>query len=225
MGSLIGATNAQPVHMVTVESFEMMRTEITVAQYKKCVDAGVCSVFSTGSTINWGMPGKEDHPMNSVTWLQTMTFAEWVGARLPTEAEWEYAARSLGQPVTYPWGEATPDCSYVDFMDGGVACNGSGTSPVCNTPSGHTEQGLCDMAGNLSEWVLDNYHNDYIGAPPNGSAWCDVATCEDNGEHRVFRGGSWNFNASYLDTTTRTSGSSSFSGLGNGARLARTLDP
>ena len=232
MGSTTN-TNEQPVHSVTVPSFKMMRTQVTVAMYKKCVDAGACSAPNcTGSSTssspycNYGA-NASDHPVNYVSWFQMMEFAAWVGARLPTEAEWEYAARGQGQDITYPWGNAVPTCTLVDYN--GSTC-GSGTSPVCSHPTGNTTQGLCDMAGNVFEWLQDEYVGDYNGAPTDGSGRCTGA-CPENASdpnynasttaNRVVRGGGWYYDTVFMRTATRYSLSPSFQGNGAGARLVR----
>ncbi len=181
--------DAQPVHQVTVPSFEISRTEITVAQYKPCVDAGVCpEPTDCGSAHNWSVAGRENHPINCMNWQEAVDFCTWAGGRIQSEAEWEYAARSGGQDLTYPWGEDSPSCVYVVWEEGGFGCGEYHTWPVCSKTAGNTQMGLCDMAGNVDAWVQDWYHLQvgYDGAPADGSAWEDPV---DN--MRVLRGGSY----------------------------------
>ena len=223
MGSTVNP-NEQPVHSVTVSNFEIMRTEVTVTQYKTCVDAGVCTAPRMGTDFNWRRSGRENHPVNGVSWVQMKEFAAWVGARLPSEAEWEYAARSEGQNIIYPWGNTIPTCSYADFRDNGVQCNGVGTSPVCNTSDGNSMQGLCDMAGNVFEWTLDNWHETYNGAPIDGSAWCDSEGCENNRADRVYRGGDWLIGgSSSIRAAYRLPNTPSLQSNRIGARLSRSV--
>ena len=188
MGSEGGESDERPVHWVEVGSFEMARTEVTVGQYRECVEAGVCTAPGTGGGCNWGVSGREDHPVNCVDWGQARVFSEWVGGRLPSEAEWEYAARSGGKGRVYPWGDEEATCDRVVMDDGsGDGCGRGSTWSVCSKALGNTEQGLCDMSGNVWEWVQDWYHGSYEGAPSDGSAWEVPA-----GQFRVYRGGSWN---------------------------------
>ena len=174
MGSKAFA-NAQP-HRVTIRGFQMAKTMVTNKQYKACVAAGAC----TAPTEQGRQYDGDDQPVVGIEWEQAKAFAAWVGGRLPTEAEWEYAARSAGKDWKYPWGneEATCDKAVYDI------CGASGTMPVCSKPAGNTKQGLCDMAGDAWEWVEDWYHL-YGSAPTGGSAQ------ETPGKYRVFRGGSW----------------------------------
>lgn len=214
---MMGSTDwadEQPVHTVTVPSFEITRAEITVAQYAECVNAAVCTAPDSGGPYeNWNQPGYEQHPVNAVDWYQAGAFCRWIGGDLPSESMWEYAARSGGNPQLFPWGDAPPNCDTA-VMDSDNRIDGCGTKrtwPVCSRPAGNTDQGLCDMAGNVWEWVLDGYHGTYDCstdqtayncdnkdvAPADGSAWGD-----DSGLI-VERGGSFNSDSFYLRASTR----------------------
>jgi formylglycine-generating enzyme required for sulfatase activity len=187
MGST-GYTNEKPVHEVNVGDFNITKTEVTVSQYGECVTKGVCTEPGIGKTHdNWDVAGRENHPVNDVYWNQADIFCKWKGGRLPSEAEWEYAA-SNGGKNKYPWGEETSTCEYGVMAIMGEEADGCGedsTWPVCSKTAGNTSHGLCDMAGNVAEWVQDWYHDDYNGAPTDGSAWENPI-----GSNRVIRGGS-----------------------------------
>ncbi len=202
MGSDQGVENERPLHQVTLDPFEMTSTEITVAQFRRCVEQGPCDPPGNNGDCNWSVTGREDHPVNCVDWMQAGAFCEWAGGGLASEAQWEYAARSQGQNRQYPWGDEAATCVLAIMDDqnaGGDGCGNDRTWPVCSKPDGATDQGLCDMAGNVFEWVQDWYHATYDGAPVDGSAW------DDGGSARVFRGGGFPDKAGLLRTRYRFS--------------------
>ncbi len=182
-----------PLHEVIVPSFEMGRSEATVAEYRSCVDEGECEApEDTSSFCNWQYDDREDHPINCISWFQAGDFCEWAGGRLLSESEWEYAARNRGQPVVYPWGDDEPTCDLAVIDEPTIGCGMASTWPVCSKPAGDTEQGACDMSGNVYEWTQDWLHwsyaitedgVDYL-APSDGSAW-EVP----EGIFRMMRGG------------------------------------
>ncbi len=174
-----GERNNEP-KKVTVEDFRLSRTEVTVDQYRNCMEARVCTPPKTGPLCNWSQPGLGAHPINCVDWDQASRFAEWAKARLPTEAEWEYAARGGGKQQTYPWGDTEPTCEQAVVGVGGDGCGKGRSWPVCSKAAGNTTHGVCDMAGNVWEWVADAKK-----------------------KSRVFKGGSFNSHAKYTRATTR----------------------
>ncbi len=193
-----------PAHDVTVPGFEMTKTEVTVAQYANCVEAFACAepVANTGeSNCNWGDPGYEEHPVNCVSWHQAVSFCQWIGGRLPSEAEWEYAASGAGQDITYPWGDEQASCEYAVMSESEYpwysGCGTERTWPVCSKPAGNTSQGLCDMAGNVYEWVQDVFHGSYdcdanpdeVNCGQGGTAPTDGSAWEGSGAGRCLRGG------------------------------------
>jgi len=187
MGTAGGRDDEQPAHVVQVEAFDFAHTEVTVREYRACVEAGACTEPGTGGRCNWNAQGG-DHPVNCVDWDQARTFAAWVGGRLPSEAEWEFAARSGGAAVTYPWGDDAATCAHAVMSSGGEGCGRGRTDAVCSrSPAGDSAQGLCDVAGNVWEWVEDCWHATYAGAPDNGGPWTGACTTDE----RVYRGGSW----------------------------------
>jgi formylglycine-generating enzyme required for sulfatase activity len=173
MGSEEGSADEKPVHAVDVAAFEMMSTEVTVAQYRKCVEAGKCAAPNNGAAgwsegCNYGAGGRDGHPVNCVTAAESEVFCAWAGGRLPTEEEWEYAARGKAGR-RYAWGNAEPDASRVNAC--GSECvrwakdNGKGdfpamysgddgwptTAPARSFDAGRTPEGPYHMSGNVWE--------------------------------------------------------------------------
>ena len=217
MGSNDVAGNEKPVHSVTLSGFQMARTETTVAQYGVCVTAGGCTAARTRSYCTWGVAGKEQHPINCVDWNNSKAYCEWAGARLCTEAEWEYAARSGGQNRTYPWGDQTATCSYAVMSEGGSGCGTGGTWAVCSKTAGNSTQGVCDLAGNVWEWVADWYDMYPSEAQTN-------PTGPSSGSFRVVRGGSWYDGAADLRAAIRGAGGPGYGSGDLGLRCCRSLN-
>lgn len=192
-GTPLGEPDEAPAHTVALAAFELTATEITVGQYTACVRAGACTRADTHSGCNYKVPGRLKHPINCVDWDQAQAFAAWIGegARLPTEAEWEFAARSGGRDRLYPWGDEAPTCERAVMAELAPGCGEDGTAAVCSKPAGNSLQGACDLSGNVWEWAEDWYHEDYVGAPRDGRAFLDPP-----GTHRVLRGGAWAYDAS-----------------------------
>ena len=183
MGSSGGEPEEQPAHEVTVPPFEMARREVTFAQYELCVLAGACSpahvddgachLFAVTGWYQGDLPAGlrgPQQPVVCVTWQQARDFATWAGGRLPSEAEWEYAARSSGRNVVYPWGDETATCARAVMSDGGSGCGTAATAVPCSKPLGESDQGVCDLSGNVWEWCADHWVDSYEGAPIDGSA-------------------------------------------------------
>jgi formylglycine-generating enzyme required for sulfatase activity len=204
MGDDAGVTFEKPAHLVEVKDFYISKTEITNAQYQKCMKAGICTPPHWDdeecyvSMDNHWSPGVvksefrgDNQPVICVEWAQARVFAKWVGGDLPSEAQWEYAARSRGNDKLYPWGNQKTTCQYAVVMDGHFGCWQMRTWDVCSFPEGHTAQGLCDVVGNASEWVLDEKHESYVGAPSDDQAWCQDPDCETPRTSLINRGGNW----------------------------------
>lgn len=186
-----------PIHTVEVPTFQMLRSKVTKSDYASCVDAGICTYDSWYDSQGQPLKCAEEqrsHPDSAPVWCatknQARNYCTWIGGRLPSEAEWEYAARSAGKPWDYPWGsEPKPSCEYTansglyDERGKQVPCppENEYPLPVCSRPKGNTAQGLCDMLGNGEfEWVEDHWHDDYRGAPNDGTAWMKGPITEEN---------------------------------------------
>ncbi len=192
MGRDDGPSNEAPQRSVTItRDYFIDRHEVTVAQWDECERAGACSPEdrsdkATLSTCNVGAAGLEGHPVNCVLRPGAEAYCAFVGGRLPTEAEWEYAARGQdGRP--WPWGDVEPSCDRVVMTIMGGGCDHFGTQPVESLPFGESPFGALDMAGNVSELVQDFFSAEAYAALPD----TDPAFLEDTGEV-VYRGGAFN---------------------------------
>ncbi|MDD5210488.1 MAG: formylglycine-generating enzyme family protein [Elusimicrobiales bacterium] len=186
-----GSNNTRPVRGVEIKTFKMAKAVVTVEQYAKCVNEGKCTepaITYYSFNCNWYTPDRRAYPMNCLNGAQMKDFAGFAGARLPTEAEWEYAARSGGKNNKYPWGNepVTHDRAVYDGPENGIGGGTNGTMPVCSKPAGNTEQGLCDMAGNVWQVTQDIYKDSYAGAPVDGGAVTGAADGDN-----VIRGNSF----------------------------------
>jgi formylglycine-generating enzyme required for sulfatase activity len=240
MGSDNGDADEKPVHQVTLAGFCLDRTEVTVAAYAECTRRGECSPAPT--TADW--PGineqekaldsqfcngtradRQQHPINCVDWTQAETYCRAVGKRLPTEEEWEYAARGDDGRM-YPWGSAAPDANLLNSLGAETVAMGerlghpgwvsmfSGndgwetTAPVGSYPEGASPFGALDMAGNVWEFTSSGYSPDYRSQRSN-----DV---------HVYRGGGWGFgDPSFVRTTNRGKGVLAYRGADLGFRCAK----
>ena len=208
MGSNDNNTEAheKPVHTVYVDAFYMDKYPVTNAQYKEFVDANprwskpqwfknrISRRYHDGDYLrHWtedNYPsGKADYPVNWVSWYAAMAYAQWAGKRLPTEAEWEKAARGGLTNQKYPWGNSI-DASKANF-----GANVGGTTSVGQYPA--NGYGLYDMVGNLFEWCLDKWDNGFYASASQNNPVSDssIVSIIDNftksKEFRVVRGGSW----------------------------------
>jgi formylglycine-generating enzyme required for sulfatase activity len=215
MGSNGSDPSERPAHKVALRTpFAIGKYEVTVGQWGQCVKASVCP--SVPSAAN----AAENLPMRDVSWDEAQLYLKWLSTvsrrpyRLPTEAEWEYAARG-GTATRYWWGE--------QMKGGNSSCQGCGEPWKAEAPPPvgsfvANPFGLADMNGSVWEWVQDCWHSSYKGAPLDGSAWVDNA-CQS----RVIRGGSWRENSSYMLSTTRFKYDASVRQSQNGFRVARTI--
>jgi formylglycine-generating enzyme required for sulfatase activity len=189
----------RPRHRVRLESYCLDRDEVTAQDYDECVGKGLCSV--RGAAPGCSGPAERQHPANCVDWRQARDYCAQRGRRLPTEAEWEFAATRGAS--AYPWGSARPDPARLNMAGGDDGW--TGTAPVGSFPRGATADGLRDLAGNVAEWVRDPYL-------PYPADDVEGPRADPGGDVRVLRGGGFNdapsefrgANRGFAEQTTRT---------------------
>ena len=234
-----GKDREKPVHRVSVKAFLMSTTEVTVGQFRTFVKASSykteaeqgdgCYVYENGSwdklsKANWRNPGfkqSANEPVVCVSWNDAQRYVDWLNKetgeqyRLPSEAEWEYAARA-GSETKYSWGNSIGN-NKANCDGCGSRWDDSKTAPVASFAA--NAFGLYDMHGNVWEWTQDCWNGSYKGAPSDGTAWLSG----DCGR-RVLRGGSWVSNPNNLLSAYRFRDVADSRSFNYGFRLARTLD-
>lgn len=180
-------------HNVTLDEYWIQQTKVTNRMYEQCVKVGACSAPSQelGGPV-FSNPQFGSHPVVGVTWTQAQTYCAWIQGSLPTEAQWEKAARGTGGNV-YPWGNNNPACNLLNFTN----CYES-TSGVESFAAGASPYGLLDMAGNAFEWVSDWYAENYYGASPLANP-----SGPESGQYRVVRGSSFETDDSQVASAIR----------------------
>ena len=213
MGSSNMTDSERPVHNITVRPFLLSKYEVTFDEYDPFADG------SRRAKTNDNGWGRGRRPVINVSWKDATAYAQWLSERtgqqyrLPTEAEWEYAGRA-GSTTKYSFGDDVSQLREYAWY--------GGNSEKITHPGGQRKPnvwGLYDMHGNVWEWVEDDWHADYEGAPTDGKAWID----EPRGANRVFRGGSWSSDAHDCRSASRLRGSPGFRFDLLGFRLARSV--
>jgi formylglycine-generating enzyme required for sulfatase activity len=242
MGSDESELNQRPAHEISLDAFWIDRTEVTNTQFMEFVavtgyettaeklgfsNVTVPSTWVSTDGADWQHPqgpgsdleDLEGHPVFHISWVDADAYCSWVGARLPTEAEWEYAARGP-ESLKYPWGDDF-DGEKANWCDAscrmrwadGVANDGySFVAPAGNYPAGASWVGALDMAGNLWEWVKDWYESDYYAEAPEHNP-----QGPESGELKLLRGGGFDNQANQLRGAYRLGGDSpenSYDGYG-----------
>jgi len=231
MGHVNAGDAEKPPHKVIItRAFHIDRTEVTAGDYNKCVGAGKCSPsgvhgpsiddaviakfapFCTGSD-----PSQERKPINCIDFAQAEAYCAFVGKRLPTEAEWEYAARGSDERI-YPWGNTNPTCTMGNFARNAGECTGRarGPSEVGAFQQYASPFGAFDMAGNVWEWVADVYDSKAYTQDSRQDPFVNKP-----GDKGIMRGGSWDFSPSVAKTTFRLKFDRHTGQISSGVRCAK----
>jgi eukaryotic-like serine/threonine-protein kinase len=200
-------SDEKPQHTVYLDSFWIDRTEVTNAMYAKCVAAGDCdpprdTSSSTRSTY-YGNTQFANSPVIYVDWNDASAYCQWVGRRLPSEAEWEKAARGTDGRI-YPWGNQAATCNLANYWVGNTGCVGD-TSQVGSYPDGASPYGALDMAGNVLEWANDWYDANYYSISPSANP-----SGPSSGQYHALRGGAWSSDGWFVRTADRDRNSSDY---------------
>ncbi len=188
-------TEERPAHTVYLDAYYIDTYEVTNARYKACVDAGVCQppqeTSSATRTDYYGNPDFADYPVIYVDWEMAVTYCEWRSGQLPSEAQWEKAARGT-DGRSYPWGEG------IDATRANYGYNIGDTTAVGNYKANKSPYGVYDMTGNVWEWVADWYSGTYYQTSPASNP-----TGPESGQYHGLRGGSWTDAEEFVRTFTR----------------------
>ena len=206
MGSEDGDGDESPVHSIYLDAYWIDQTEVTNEQYRLCVEAGVCD---EPTSYYFGKDNYTNHPVVFVGWDDANDYCTWAGRRLPTEAEWEKAARGTDSR-TYPWGNESPSSNLLNYNR-----NVDGTTPVGSYPAGASPYGALDMGGNVWEWVGDWYDKSYYEISPE-----ENPTGAESGKYRILRGGARNSNEKYVGAAYRNNSTPAHTSYNGGFRCA-----
>jgi formylglycine-generating enzyme required for sulfatase activity len=222
MGSTRGDLDERPIHSVYLDNYYIDKYEVTNALYEPCVRAAVCKppvrADSYTQSSYYGNPRYNDYPVVYVDWNMAKSYCEWRGASLPTEAQWEKAARGSEEPI-YPWGKDV-DCQKANYTDGSRVCIG-GTTRAGSYESGKSPFAVYDMAGNVWEWVADWYSEDYY----RNSISSSNPLGPDFGRARIARGGSWTRSSGEIRAANRINYAPTYYNFDLGFRCATAAVP
>jgi len=194
MGAEDGLQDARPLHRVHLSSYWFDKYEVTNARYRQCVEGGGCT--PPKDRLMFEDPQRAQHPVTNITWGQARAFCQWQGKRLPTEAEWEKAARGT-DGRRYPWGN-NEEVLKRHMRKGELTADASGAEMAGRQTATASPYGVFDLIGSVSEWVKDWYAEDFYQASPARDP-----QGPSRGSFRVLRGGEWNEKAPNLQASYR----------------------
>jgi formylglycine-generating enzyme required for sulfatase activity len=215
MGSTLKA-DEKPVHRVYLNAFHMDKYAVTVEQYAKYLEATDVEAPPEWDIMN--QPQHQKRPVVNISWSDAASYCKWAGKRLPTEAEWEKAARGTDGRL-YPWGNETPTRLHANFGKKEWASH-MALVPVGMFELGKSPYGIYDMAGNVWEWVNDWYDHDYYKKSPRKNPQGPAT-----GKSKVVRGGNWLYVQDFLRASFRFNAEPSARQFGYGFRCAKTAQP
>ena len=203
-----GDTDEEPVHEVTLSAYSIDRYEVTARDFaeflnahpdeaERYIEMGTAVTIEKSKGVYRSRPGLEKHPVNRVSWFGADAFCRSLGKRLPTEAEWEKAARGTDERI-FPWGDEFPHNDFVTFRRKFSKFGFDAMKPVDALPEGKSPYGVYHMAGNVWEWVADWYEDSYYEHSPQQDP-----QGPETGISKVLRGGNWYYKAYYMRTTYR----------------------
>jgi len=215
MGSENRKSDTAPIHNVWLDAFWIDKTDVTNSMYALCVQAGNCRQPRRGDSDTrsqyYGNPQYDDFPVIRVSWNDATTYCTWAGRRLPTEAEWEKAARGTDGRI-YPWGNELADAT------GNYNYNTGDTTGVLSYPAGASPYGALDMAGNVWNWISDWYDPSYYSYTPDRNP-----SGPASGTYHVIRGGSWGSSLDNIYSYYRNYNTPSFDNEYIGFRCAQDV--
>jgi len=224
-----GDTDEEPVHEVFLRSYYIDRYEVSASDFSNFLNkypAKASRYFKTGPDVtikkvaNIFRPrsGLENYPVNRVSWYGADAYCRWMNKRLPTEAEWEKAARGKDRRM-FPWGDEYPTNDRVTFRRKFSKFRFKAMEAVDSMPKGRSPYGVHHMAGNVWEWVADWYQGSYYDETP-----FENPKGPDSGTSKVLRGGNWYYKTYYMRTTYRFNEKPDIFKIWQGFRCAKSLD-
>lgn len=201
-----------PQHQVFLDGYWIDQTPVTIRQFHLCIESKKCGKVAFTSKIypEFEDPAFAEHPVTYIDWYAAKRYCTWAGGRLPSEAEWEKAARGTDGRL-YPWGNQAPDPTRLNFNK-----VFGGTTVVGSFPAGASPYGVLDMAGNVRQWIADWYGDSYYKNSPLANP-----LGPESGEKKLLRGGGWDDSQLYVRSASRLTHVPKSPGQNRGFRCVR----